>query len=342
MNLNDFDFDLPERLIAQKPLADRSSSKLLLMNRKSGKLNHDMFSNIDSYLKEGDLLVFNDAKVINARLYFLRESGARVEFVLSFRLGEKLWYAISNRTKKLNPGDKLVSEKDDSIRIIVCGRSGDYIEIETSVSFDEDILSKIGEVPLPPYIRRDPENFDLERYQTVYAREAGAVAAPTAGLHFTKDLLKKIEIRGAECVYLTLFVSWGTFSPVRHEDLSRHKMHSEKYYLSETVSGKINKARKEGRRIIAVGTTSLRVLESTFSNAENIPGGGVTDIFIHPPYEVKSADCLITNFHTPKSTLLMLVSAFAGYENIMNAYKEAVKNDYRFFSYGDSMFIGDV
>ncbi|MBP7901229.1 MAG: tRNA preQ1(34) S-adenosylmethionine ribosyltransferase-isomerase QueA [Spirochaetes bacterium] len=342
MNLNDFDFDLPERLIAQKPLSDRSSSKLLAMDRKSGELKHDTFSNIDSYLRHGDLLVFNDAKVINARLYFLRSSGARVEFVLSFRLSENKWYAISNRTKKLNPGELLVSEKDSSVSIVIHGRSGDYIEIETSVFFDEDILKKIGEVPLPPYIRRDAENIDFERYQTVYAKEAGAVAAPTAGLHFTEEVLQKIREKGAESVYLTLFVSWGTFSPVRHEDLSLHKMHSEKFHLSENVCMKINAARDEGRRIIAVGTTSLRVLESTFSSGENIPGEGVTEIFIHPPYEVKSADCMITNFHTPKSTLLMLVSAFAGYYNIMNAYKEAVRNDYRFFSYGDSMFIGDL
>ncbi|HPW51340.1 MAG TPA: tRNA preQ1(34) S-adenosylmethionine ribosyltransferase-isomerase QueA [Spirochaetota bacterium] len=342
MNLSDFDFDLPERLIAQKPLPDRSSSKLLVMDRKKGVLKHDAFSHIDSYLRSGDILIFNNAKVINARLYFIRESGARVEFVLSFRLSDKIWYAISNRTKKLHQGEVLISEKDSSVSINVRGRSGDYVEIETSVSFDEDILRAIGEVPLPPYIRRDAENSDMERYQTVYAKEAGAVAAPTAGLHFTKELIQKINDKGAECAYLTLYVSWGTFSPVRHDDLSLHKMHSEKYFLSETVASKINSARKDGRRVIAVGTTSLRVLESTLKGGENVPGEGVTDIFIHPPYEVRSADCLITNFHTPKSTLLMLVSAFAGYENIMNAYRIAVENDYRFFSYGDSMFIGDL
>ena len=337
--LSDYDFDLPDALIAQKPLEQRSASRLMLLNRKTGAVSHSYFSKIADSIREGDVLVFNDAKVINARLYFARESGAKAEFVLSNRLEQLRWHAVSNRTKKLKEGEKLYSLSNPEIYITVAGRSGDYLEIETSVPFDENLLNEIGEVPLPPYVRRDADSSDSERYQTVYARSSGAVAAPTAGLHFTDEVMNAITDRGAECVFCTLNVSWGTFSPVREEDIRLHKMHSERYILNVSTCDAVNSARSSGRRIIAVGTTSLRVLESSYDGSRNVPGEGMTDIFIYPPSQIKSADCMITNFHTPKSTLLMLVCAFAGYDNTMNAYREAVRDNYRFFSYGDSMFI---
>ncbi len=336
--LSDFDFHLPEELIAQEPAKERDASRLLVM-RRGGGLEHRMFRDIVGYLHEGDVLVFNDARVIPARIYFLRQSGARVEFILTGRLDDLHWTAICNRTSRIQIGETLHAERDENIAIRILAREEGHFTIESGIALDDTVLNAIGEVPLPPYIRRAHSALDDERYQTVYAREAGAVAAPTAGLHFSAELLSDIAAHGIEFVYLTLFVSWGTFQPVRHEDLSLHRMHSERFILPENSAAAVNRARAEGRRVIAAGTTSLRVLESTFREGANRAGEGVTDIFIHPPTVPRSADALLTNFHTPRSTLLMLVAAFAGYAPIMEAYRCAVDKGYRFFSYGDAMLI---
>ncbi len=337
--LEDFVYDLPEELIAQKPSVNRTESRLFVLKRESGEFIHRRFSDIGNFLRDDDVLVFNNARVIQARIFARRESGGLVEIVLARSLSPGNWLAISNKTKKLKPGEILHPVKNLQVNFTVKGRAGEYIEIESSCDLTAEFLETIGEVPLPPYIKRESDGFDAERYQTVYSSEPGAVAAPTAGLHFTDELLKELNSRGIETYFLTLYVSWGTFSPVRHNDLKLHDMHTENYVLPQNIADRINDARNTGKRIIAVGTTSLRVLESTFKDGRNLAGTGETDIFIYPPMKVKSIDCLITNLHTPKSTLLMLISAFAGYEVTMKAYREAVNERYRFFSYGDSMFI---
>ncbi len=284
-------------------------------------------------------MVLNTTRVIPARILFRRASSGRVEVVLTQRLNTYCWLAITNKSSRLKPGEILCAVNDPSVYIIIEARVGDSFRIKSSEEFTDALLEKIGSTPLPPYIKRDATSADRIRYQTVYAEKSGAVAAPTAGLHFTEELLAACMAKGVRIAKLNLDVSWGTFSPVRDEDLSKHRMHSERYFLPEDSAHIINKARKEDCRIIAVGTTSLRVLESTFMNGKNVPGEGSTDIFIYPPREVYSVDCLITNFHTPNSTLLMLVCAFGGYELVMNAYREAIREHYRFFSYGDAMCI---
>lgn len=337
--LEDFYYDLPERLIAQSPSAQRDQSRLFVLNRSTCQFSHTLFDSLIDYLVEGDLLVFNNAKVINARIYCRRETGGKLELVLARKIDDFHWYVICNRTKRINTGETVYPLKNSGITLKIIGREGEYLILETGCILTEQILKEIGEIPLPPYIKRENNTHDAERYQTVYASVSGAVAAPTAGLHFTESILNELHAKQIETVYTTLFVSWGTFSPVRNNDLSKHKMHNEIYHLESLAADKINIARSEGRRIIAVGTTSLRVLESTYSNGINIPGSGSTEIFIYPPFKVNSINGLITNLHTPYSTLLMLVSAFAGYDIIMEAYKEAVDKEYRFFSYGDAMFI---
>ncbi len=282
------------------------------------------------------MLVINNAKVIPARIFFRRKSGGLVEIVLTQRLSKSEWLVISNKTKKLKIGDVLSSGINPSIEISIQGKIDDYLQIDSNIELTEAVLKEIGAIPLPPYIRREPSAVDEERYQTVYASLGSAAAAPTAGLHFTRELMSNLKKKGIIFTELTLDVSWGTFQPVRENDLSLHKMHSENFSLSEESASIINQARGEGRRIIAVGTTSLRVLESTFNNGINEPGNNKTNIFIYPPYKIKSINAMITNFHTPYSTLLMLVSAFSGYEKIMDAYKTAVQEKYRFFSYGDA------
>ncbi len=337
--LSDFNFNLPENLIATHPSEKRGESRLFLVDKSTGKFSHDSFLNLSNYIREDDLLVLNNAKVVNARIFFKRNSGARVEVVLTEKINDKLWKIITNRSKRIVINEILISEKKPNIHIEIIERIEDGFIVQSDKPLTADLLIEIGEVPLPPYIKRIPDKSDIERYQTVYASSGTAVAAPTAGLHFTDSIIDQIKNKGAEIVFITLDVSWGTFQPVRDEDLTKHKIHNEKYFLSNGSAIKINKARNEKRRIISVGTTSLRVLESTFNGYENTAGGGETEIFIVPPYKIKSADALITNFHTPKSTLLMLVSAFAGYDLIKSAYKEAVTEKYRFYSYGDSMFI---
>lgn len=337
--LSDFDFELPEELVAQEPSGERGGSRLFVLDRAEGAYTHAMFADLPSFLEKGDLLVFNNSRVIPARIHCTRASGGAVEFVLARRLDTMRWYAISNRTARLKPGEELSCIGDASVRMRIRGRSGEYLEIESSVEFTQDVLDRVGNLPLPPYIRREPSEEDKARYQTVFASEPGAVAAPTAGLHFTDEILTMLRAKGVETRFVTLEVSWGTFQPVRVDNIEEHTMHSERYEISEETAAAVNAARRDGRRIIAVGTTSLRVLESSFDGERNIPGKNDTAIFIRPGVTVRSVDAMITNFHTPKSTLLMLVSAFAGYDTIMSAYKEAVRMKYRFFSYGDSMFI---
>ncbi len=338
-SLQDFNYHLPEELIAQVPSQRRDSSRLFVLNRESREFTHTSFSSLTGYLMAGDILVFNNARVINARIFCRRETGGRVEVVLAENISTLSWKIICNRTARIRSGEKLMPENDPSISFKVTGRDGEYLVVETSTSLDSELLERIGVVPLPPYIRRDADQADSERYQTVYATKTGAVAAPTAGLHFTSEILDALSSMGVTTVFTTLFVSWGTFSPVREDDLSLHRMHSEKYILDDECAGIINSGRRSRRRIIAVGTTALRVLESTFRDGENVPGAGTTDIFIYPPYKIKSCDALLTNLHTPGSTLLMLVCAFAGYDLIMSAYTEAVRERYSFFSYGDAMLI---
>jgi len=337
--LESYDFDLPQELIAQYPADKREESRLLILDRKSKHLVHEKFYNLPNYINANDILIFNNAKVIPARIYCKRSTGATIEVVLTKRLCDNTWEAICNRLKRIKPGEMLYPIKNNSVSIVVVEKSEAGITIKFDPPIDYAMLEKIGELPLPPYIQRSPDKNDYERYQTVFAREYGAAAAPTAGLHFTDDLLKQIQDKGATISFLTLYVSWGTFQPVRVDDIRLHTMHTEEYYLPEETVEYIYNAKAKGGRVIAVGTTSLRVLESVYHNGEYKHGYGTTNIFIYPPYTIKSVDALITNFHTPRSTLLMLVAAFAGYDCIMQTYREAVKERYRFFSYGDAMFI---
>lgn len=338
-HLSSYDFELPQELIAQYPTDKREESRLLVLNKKLKQYIHEKFYNLPLYINPNDILIFNDAKVIPARIYCRRTTGATVEIVLTKKIQDNKWEAICNRLKRIKCGERLYPTKNDSVAIVVMEKSETGITVQFEPSLDFTRLEKIGQLPLPPYIQRNPDETDYERYQTVFAREYGAVAAPTAGLHFTDDLLKQIKDKGATISFLTLYVSWGTFQPVRVQDIRQHKMHTEKFYLPEQTVKNIYTAKKRGGRVIAVGTTSLRVLESVYANGEYTHGYGATEIFIYPPYKVKSVDALITNFHTPKSTLLMLVAAFAGYDCIMEAYRKAVREQYRFFSYGDAMFI---
>lgn len=341
MNVNQFDYNLPEELIAQTPLKKRDSSRLLVLNKNNGEIKHEMFSNLTNYLKEGDVLVLNDTKVIPARLIGEKEkTGAVIELLLLKDLGDDTWECLSKPAKRLKIGTiisfgdgnlkaQVVEKKDEGVTIVKLIYSGILMEI----------LDSLGTMPLPPYIHKKLE--DQGRYQTVYAKYNGSAAAPTAGLHFTPELLKKIEDMGVIITYVTLHVGLGTFRPVEVDNILEHKMHSEYYIMSEETADILNQAKNDGRRIIAVGTTSTRTLETIASknNGRFISCCGDTNIFIYPGYIFKGIDCLITNFHLPKSTLIMLVSALSSREYILNAYKEAINEKYRFFSFGDSMFI---
>ena len=341
MNVNDFDYNLPEELIAQTPLKKRDSSKLLMMDKNSGEVKHEVFSNIIDYLNKGDVLVLNDTKVIPARLIGVKEeTGAVIELLLLKELGEDTWECLSKPAKRLKVGT-IVSFGDGKLKAEVIEKRDEGITI-VKLIYDGilmEILDSLGTMPLPPYIHEKLE--DQGRYQTVYAKYSGSAAAPTAGLHFTPELLKMIEDKGVIVTYVTLHVGLGTFRPVEVDNILEHKMHSEYYIMNEETANILNKAKDEGRRIIAVGTTSTRTLETIASNNDGrfIACSGDTNIFIYPGYEFKGIDCLITNFHLPKSTLVMLVSALSSRENILNAYQEAINNKYRFFSFGDSMFI---
>ena len=341
MNVNDFDYNLPEELIAQTPLKKRDSSKLLMMDKNSGEVKHEVFSNIIDYLNKGDVLVLNDTKVIPARLIGVKEeTGAVIELLLLKELGEDTWECLSKPAKRLKVGT-IVSFGDGKLKAEVIEKRDEGLTI-VKLIYDGilmEILDSLGTMPLPPYIHEKLE--DQGRYQTVYAKYSGSAAAPTAGLHFTPELLEKIEDKGVIVTYVTLHVGLGTFRPVEVDNILEHKMHSEYYIMNEETANILNKAKDEGRRIIAVGTTSTRTLETIASNNDGrfIACSGDTNIFIYPGYEFKGIDCLITNFHLPKSTLVMLVSALSSKENILNAYQEAINNKYRFFSFGDSMFI---
>ena len=342
MNLHDFYYDLPEELIAQDPLADRSSSKLMVLDKKTGRTEHRIFKDIIEYLNPGDCLVINDTKVIPARLIGEKEgTGAAIEVLLLKRKEDmaNTWEVLVKPGKKARPGTR-ISFGDGKLvgEIIDIVEEGDRL---IQFSFDgifEEILDELGQMPLPPYITHKLE--DKNRYQTVYAKHEGSAAAPTAGLHFTNELLAEIEAKGVKIARVTLHVGLGTFRPVKVENIRDHHMHSEYYEVSEEAADTINSVRQSGGRIIAVGTTSTRTLESVADTHGCIkPCRGWTDIFIYPGYEFKAIDCLITNFHLPESTLIMLVSALAGKDNVMAAYREAVENSYRFFSFGDAMFI---
>lgn len=340
MKTSDFYYDLPTELIAQIPLTDRASSKLMKVNRNSGDIEHSVFSDIINELHEGDCLVLNDTRVLPARLYGAKEdTGGKIEFLLLNRLDGNKWEVILKPGKRAKPGTSFVfGEGKLKATVIDTVNDGNRIVEFFYEGIWENVLDELGEMPLPPYITEHLE--DRERYQTVYSKNNGSAAAPTAGLHFTEDLLKRIEQKGVRIAYVTLHVGLGTFRPVKVEDVHNHKMHSEFYILTKETADIINETKKNGGRVISVGTTSTRTLETVADeNGVIKPSTGWTDIFIYPPYQFRCVDCLITNFHLPESTLLMLVSAFSSKEIIMNAYKEAVENKYRFFSFGDAMFI---
>lgn len=339
MKTDDFDFYLPENLIAQTPLDKRDSSRMLVLDKKTGDIEHKHFSDILDYLTCDDVLVLNDTKVIPARLYGTKEeTGAVIEMLMLKELGENKWECLTKPAKRVKLGTIIKFSDKLSAKCIGIGDAGirTFELIYTGILYE--ILDELGEMPLPPYIHEKLQ--DKDRYQTVYAKNIGSAAAPTAGLHFTKELIEKIKAKGIKILYVTLHVGLGTFRPVNVEDVTTHKMHSEFYQMSKEVAQELNKAKKEHKRIISVGTTSTRTLETIMGlYGEFKECCGNTEIFIYPGYEFKAIDALITNFHLPKSTLIMLVSALAGKDNIMNAYEEAVKDEYRFFSFGDSMFI---
>ena len=341
MKLKDFYFDLPDRLIAQTPLKDRTSSKLMVINKDTGEIKHEpTFKSILNYLKEGDCLVLNDTKVIPARLFGKRKhTGANIEILLLERKDNNKWETLVNPGRKAKIGDTIVFGDG-----ILEGTIEDILEDGNRIinfKYDgifEEVLDKLGQMPLPPYIKERLE--DKDRYQTVYAKNDGSAAAPTAGLHFTNELLEEIKNRGIKIAKLTLHVGLGTFRPVKVDNILEHKMHSEYYSLDEENAKIINDAKKNGGRIITVGTTSTRTLESIADENGIVKAdSGYTDIFIYPSYKFKIVDSLITNFHLPESSLIMLVSAFSTRDNIINAYNEAVLNEYRFFSFGDAMFL---
>ncbi|MBR6697747.1 MAG: tRNA preQ1(34) S-adenosylmethionine ribosyltransferase-isomerase QueA [Lachnospiraceae bacterium] len=340
MNVHDFYFDLPQELIAQDPLENRSSSRLLVLDRDSGDVEHKTFTDIVDYLNEGDCLVINDTKVIPARLFGLRETtNASIEVLLLKRRENDIWETLVKPGKKAKIGTKIIFGDGKLIGTVIdiVEEGNRLIKFEYEGIFEE-VLDELGQMPLPPYITHTLQ--DKNRYQTVYAKHEGSAAAPTAGLHFTKELLEQIEKKGVKIARVTLHVGLGTFRPVKVENVLEHHMHSEFYQIDADAAKTINEAKDNGHRVIAVGTTSSRTLESVGDeNGRVKETSGWTDIFIYPGYKFKVVDNLITNFHLPESTLVMLVSALAGRENVLDAYKEAVKEGYRFFSFGDAMFI---
>ncbi|MBF2635147.1 tRNA preQ1(34) S-adenosylmethionine ribosyltransferase-isomerase QueA [Listeria welshimeri] len=341
MKVEDFDFDLPEELIAQTPLLDRTSSRLMVLDKKSGEIKDQHFTDILSYLNEGDALVLNDTRVLPARLHGTKdETGAHIEVLLLKQKEGNAWETLVKPAKRIRKGGtitfgngalkaKCLEELEHGGRILEFSYEGIFYEV----------LEQLGEMPLPPYIKE--QLADQDRYQTVYAKENGSAAAPTAGLHFTEDLLAQISAKGVEIIFVTLHVGLGTFRPVDVEDTANHKMHSEFYRLTEEAANRINKIKATGGKVVAVGTTSIRTLETIASHNEGklVAESGWTDIFISPGYTFQAVDALITNFHLPKSTLIMLVSALSNRTNILAAYNHAVEQQYRFFSFGDAMFI---
>ena len=339
MKTEDFDYDLPEELIAQTPLKNRDESKLLILDKNTGEITHSHFKNIIDTLEPGDVLVLNDTKVMPARLYGVKtDTNAVIEVLMLKEQGENIWTCLTRPAKRVKVGTIIKFSDKLSAECLSIGEEGirELKFIYHGVFYE--ILDELGEMPLPPYIHEKLE--DKDRYQTVYAKNIGSAAAPTAGLHFTKELLQKIIEKGIKVEYITLHVGLGTFRPVNVEDVSKHKMHSEYYERTEETAKVLNEAKKNKNRIISVGTTSTRTLETIMNSyGEFKECHGLTDIFIYPGYTFKAIDALITNFHLPKSTLVMLVSALAGKDKIMAAYKEAINKKYRFFSFGDAMFI---
>ncbi|MED3785388.1 tRNA preQ1(34) S-adenosylmethionine ribosyltransferase-isomerase QueA [Geobacillus stearothermophilus] len=341
MKVDLFDFHLPEELIAQTPLPDRAASRLMVLDKRTGAIRHETFRNIISYLNPGDCLVLNDTRVMPARLYGEKEeTGGTVEVLLLKHLDGDRWETLVKPGKRVKPGTKLTfgGGKLQAVCLDTLEHGGRVLEFSYDGLFYE-VLAELGEMPLPPYIKEKLD--DPERYQTVYAREIGSAAAPTAGLHFTEELLEDIRQKGVHIAFITLHVGLGTFRPVQVDEVEKHDMHAEFYQMSEETAETLNRVREQGGRIIAVGTTSTRTLETIAGkhNGRFVAESGWTDIFIYPGYEFKGIDGLVTNFHLPKSTLIMLVSALAGRENILHAYQVAVKERYRFFSFGDAMLI---
>ena len=343
MNIHDFYFDLPSSLIAQTPSKVRGEDKLLVLDKKSGAFKDEMFSSLPNLLPKNAVLVFNNSKVRHARLFGkenCNQNASPIEFLLIKSLdGGMTWEMLSPKMKKLKIGSVFSFSEIINAKIIAGDKNNKLLQFEKTI--DDVTLEKIGHVPLPPYIKREDNMEDATRYQNVYASVMGSIACPTAGLHFTEDIIEKIKLKGIDVCYITLHVGLGTFLPVREEKIEEHKMHREDFFISEEVSQLINEAKKQGRPIIACGTTSARTLEAAWNKKECRleSGNKSTDIFIYPPYEFSVVDALITNFHTPESTLLMLVSALCSREKILCAYQHAIEKSYRFFSYGDAMLI---
>ena len=340
MHISEYDYNLPEELIAQTPIKNRDESKLLVLDKETGSIDHKQFKNVIDYFNSGDVLVLNDTKVIPARLIGSKEeTNATIELLLLKDLGDDVWECLSRPAKRLKM-DTIISFGDDALKAKVIEKLDDGM-VRVKMIYKGillEVLESLGEMPLPPYIHEKLSEKD--RYQTVYAKNIGSAAAPTAGLHFTNELLQDLKDKGVIITYVTLHVGLGTFRPVEVDNILEHQMHSEYYVMSEESAEILNKAQSEGRKITAVGTTSTRVLETIRHKYDKfVACSGNTDIFIYPGYKFKGIDALITNFHLPKSTLLMLVSALAGKDNIFKAYEEAIENKYRFFSFGDAMFI---
>lgn len=347
MNISEFDYELPENLIAQLPADKRENSKMLVLDKNNKTIEHKHFFDITDYIDSNSILVLNNTKVLPARLYGTKETGAKIEvFLLESQGNGNFWSCLIKPSKRVKPDNIITISEELKVRPVK--RLEDDGEWLIELIYEGDlfeILHKVGNIPLPPYIERklksdELKQFDMERYQTVYAKDEGSVAAPTAGLHFTQEILEKLKSKGVEIAYVTLNVGLGTFRPVKCENILDHKMHSETFEITQEAADKINSAKKQGKKLIAVGTTTVRTLETAYQKYGCIKAcHDHSELFIYPPYEFKVIDKLITNFHLPKSTLLMLVSALAGKDFIFKAYEEAIKNEYRFFSYGDCMFI---
>jgi len=333
--LSDFDYDLPKELIAKYPLEPRDSCRLMVMDRKDGSIQHRIFRDVVEYLEEGDTLVLNDTKVIPARLKGKKKTGASIEVFLLRPLSENIWEALVKNLKRLKEGDEILFSEEFKAELLEKGKGG-KVKVRLIGKDINNLIEKYGHIPLPPYIDREDEERDKNHYQTVFAKKEGAVASPTAGLHFTQELLEKIKHKGVNIQFLTLHVGLGTFKPVEIEDFTKHKMHGEYYEIPDKTIKAIKQTKEKGKNVVAVGTTVVRTLETYALTGKK---EGLSDIFIYPPYRFKIIDRLITNFHLPKSTLILLVSAFASREMILNAYRTAVKERYRFFSYGDAMLI---
>ena len=337
MKKSDFTYQLPDSLIAQKPLAERDASRLLCMDKNSGHLTDRQFTDFIDLINDHDLLVFNDTKVIPARLYGKKQSGGKIEILIERLLDDH--QALAHIKASKSPKAGALIELDQGYSCTVLGRADDLFILEFANTTVMELLDLIGHIPLPPYITRADDASDLTRYQTVFAKEAGAVAAPTAGLHFNEALMAKIKALNIPTAFVTLHVGSGTFQPVRAENLADHVMHKEYFAVPQATVDAVQRTRERGGRVIAIGTTAVRALESASTRGQLMAGFGDTALFITPGYAFKSVDALLTNFHLPESTLLMMISAFAGYDEIKNAYQHAIKESYRFFSYGDAMFL---